>query len=65
MQVELVRALREMRPERVLLEIHSSGHLAEVMRALASEPLGRYLVAGRAIRLPADATLTADALERS
>lgn len=65
MQVELARALRETRPRRVLVEIVSADHLADVKRTLHGDPLGRYLMPGRPVWLPADAALTADALERS
>ena len=65
MQVELARALRETRPQRVLVEIVSADHLADVERTLHRDPLGRYLMPGRPVWLPADAALTADALERS
>lgn len=65
MQVELARALREMQPERILIEIPSVEHLAALENVLRAEPLGRYLSPGRPLSLPSDATLTADALERS
>jgi G3E family GTPase len=64
MQVELTRALRETRPRRVLIEVLSTEHLAEVQRALRGEPLGRYLSLGRPLCLPGDAELAADALGR-
>lgn len=64
-QVELVRALRQARPERVLIEVPWTDHLDQVDRALRDERLGRYLSLGRRLVLPSDAGLTANALERS
>lgn len=65
MQVALARALRETRPQRVLIEIASIEHLAALQRVLCAEPLGRYLLPGHALRLPEDAAITGEALERS
>lgn len=65
MQVALVRALRATRPRRVLIEVPSAEHLAALEAALRAEPLGRYLSLGRPLRLPGDAAITGEALERS
>jgi len=65
MQVELARALREARPERVLIEVLSGEHVDRIERALRDEPLGRYLSIGHRLILPRDVALSADALERS
>jgi len=65
MQVALVRALRETRPSRVLIEVPSDEHGATLESVLRAEPLGRYLSPGFALSMPRDGAMTAQALEQS
>jgi len=63
LQVGLVRLLRARRPARVLVRLVDSAHQAAFERVLREWPLGQHVVPARAIHLPADATLTPEALE--
>ncbi len=64
LQVALIGALRDARPERVLLELQDAAHAASLARALEGWPLGQYLWMARRLELPRDATLAPDSLER-
>lgn len=61
-QVTLARLLRDVAPERVLLELADEQHLRALQRALGEWPLSRYVEAGRVIRLPEDGAIAPDAL---
>jgi hypothetical protein len=63
MRVFLARTLRELRSQRVLIELGDERHRAALERALAEWPLGQYLEPGRPIRLPDDSRLSTEALE--
>lgn len=62
-RVFLARTLRELRPQRVLIELGDERHRAALERALTEWPLGQYLEPGRPIRLPDDTRLSTEALE--
>ncbi len=64
LQVDLTRALREVRPARVLLELTDTTHAETLARALAGWPLAQHLRLGRAVELPGDSALAPEALER-
>ena len=63
LELSLVRALREMRPARVLIELADSAHDAGLQRVLAAGALARYVETGRRLVLPADASLRPEMLE--
>lgn len=63
LQVKLVRLLRERRPARVLIGLVEASHQTGLARVLSDWPLAQYVVQGRAVRLPEDATLAPGALE--
>lgn len=61
-QITLARLLREVAPERVLLELADEQHLQALQRALGEWPLSRYVEPGRVIRLPGDGAIAPEAL---
>jgi len=63
LQVKLVRLLRERRPARVFVGVVEPSHQTGLARVLSDWPLAQYVVQGRAVRLPEDATLLPGALE--
>lgn len=63
LQVKLVRLLRERRPARVFIGLVDPSHQTGLARVLIDWPLARYVVQGRAVRLPEDAALVPGALE--
>ncbi len=65
LQVNLARLLREARPTRVFVELPDASHLAAFRRTLAEWPLSQYVRAARALRLPEDATISAETLKHS
>jgi len=65
LELALVRALRELRPTRVLVELGDAGHRASLRRTLCAGALAPYLEAGPDLALPAASALRAEALEAS
>ncbi len=63
LELVLVRALRELRPTRVLVELGNAGHQVLLRRTLCAGPLAPYLEPGRDLMLPAASALRAEALE--
>lgn len=63
LQVRLARLLRERHPSCVLIGVIEPQHLPGVERVLATWPLVQYVVPGRALRVPEDATLSPDILD--
>jgi hypothetical protein len=63
LQVRLARLLREQHPARVLVGVVEPSHRGALERVLAAWPLARYVVPGRALRIPEDAALAPDALD--
>jgi len=63
LQVRLARLLREQRPARVLIGFVEASHGAALERVLSSWPLAQYVVPGRTLSVPEDATLEPEALE--
>jgi G3E family GTPase len=63
LQVALVRALRESRPARALIEIDDSGHASRVIRVLGELPFSRAVVLARTVRMPDDDALMPEELE--
>jgi hypothetical protein len=61
-QIALARLLREVSPDRVLLELPDEQHLNALARALTEWPLSRYVETGRVIKLPDDAAMTPETL---
>ena len=61
-QITLARLLREVAPERVLLELADGRHLQALQRALGEWPLSRYVEPGRVITLPDDGAIAPEAL---
>lgn len=61
-QINLARLLREVAPERVLLELVDEQHLQVLQRTLGEWPLSRYVEPGRVIRLPGDGAIAPEAL---
>ena len=64
-QVGPARALRETRAERIFIELADPAHLGALRRVLGKWPLTRYVERARDIRLPEDAALAPEALERA
>lgn len=65
LQVTLARLLREQRPERVLVVALAHTHEDAALAMLREPPLGDYVIEGRPIRLPQDAALAPEALDRA
>ncbi len=65
LQVALVRALRELRPQRALIEIEDADHATRVIRVLGELPFSQAVRTGPTLDMPGDDKVAPDALEVS
>ena len=65
LQVALVRALRELRPQRALIEIENADHATRVIRVLGDLPFSQAVRTGPTLDMPGDATVAPDVLDVS